>query len=375
MTAIAAFPYYPHGKIAAKYKRLPYVNEEQHGMHVRRVWIPSLSTKGLLNRVGIYLCFVFSYGVNLLALCKKHVDVVYYTSPYPLSFFSVPACIFGKLKGAVVMLDVADLWPEVVVEVGGVRSGTTRKILVQMARVTSTLCDYVTTITDTINEKTLELGLAPGKVQVVEMSIDTGFYSPNKSAKQRNAYPGKFIAEYSGILARKYDFETLIQAARILHAKTDDILILIRGDGERRKLVQELSYGLTNVVVLTEIVTPDVVVDFLNSADVLLCPLKDSMEAARGVPSKVLEYLSVGKPVICSGRGETVRLIESEQVGLVVPPENPAALAEAIHRLFRDSPARQRFSERARKLAEGEFSWQKTTEKIEALYAARRRTG
>jgi len=371
VTVIAAFPYYPHGKIAAEYKNLLYLDERRDGIDVHRVWIPALSTRGLLNRVVIYAGFVFSCAINLLAMYRKHFDVVYYVSPYPLSFFSVPACIFGRLKRAIVIIDVADLWPEVIVEVGGMSSGATGKLLIGMAKITARLSNFVTVITDAISEKMSEIGLPSEKLRVIEMSIDTNFYSPSNLKGLRDSrFTRKFIAEYSGILGRKYDFDSLIQAARILQDKTQDILVLIRGDGEQRQRVLKLSEGMDNVMVLTEIVTAQQVVEYLNWADVLLCPLKDSVEGATGVPSKVFEYLSVAKPVICSGRGETAELIESSQVGLAVPPENPKALADAIFRLYRDSHARQIFSQRARSIAEREFSWEKTASKIEDLCAS-----
>ncbi len=367
---IAAFPYYPHGQIDAKYRGLLYVNEAQNEILVRRVWIPALPTKGLLNRIVIYLSFVFSYAISLLAMYKKHFDIVYFVSPYPLSFFSLPACVFGKLKRAVVILDVHDLWPEVIVEVAGMNSKSARGILIQMARMVSTLSNYVTTITQAINEKMIEIGLPSEKLRIVSMSIDTQFYSHRKTRGPIDPrFSGKFIAEYSGVLARKYDFDTLIQAARILQDKSSDILVLVRGDGEQKERVLRSAKSVRNVVVLTKIVSSDVVVDYLNSADVLVCPLMDSEEGSRGIPSKVFEYLSVAKPVICSGRGETAELILSKGVGLAVPPGDPEALADAIFRLFRDSHARRLFSERARRLAESEFSWEGTTRKIEVLHA------
>jgi colanic acid biosynthesis glycosyl transferase WcaI len=365
---VAGFPYYPHGIVARKYRGRFLVKEKLDGIEILRVWIPSLPTTGLLRRLLIYLGFTVSYAFSLFTLLNRKLDLVYYVSPYPLSFFSMPACLFGRLKRAIVLLDVADLWPEVIVEVAGVESGLVRKILEGMARIEAFLAHFVTSITNAISENTNKLGIPREKLVVVELAVDTKFFKPKIGpAFQEKLFEDKFIAEYSGLLGRKYDFSTLIRAAKIVASRINDILFLVRGDGEQKDYVLKSAQHLNNVTVLTKLVSPEEVVDYLNVADVLLCPFKDSSEGAVGIPSKILEYLAVAKPVICSARGETETIVSIHKVGIAVPPEQPAALAEAILRLYFDRELCRSFGRNARALAESHFSLDNTATKIEAL--------
>jgi len=372
---LTAFPYYPHGRISSGHGFRLFRKERMEGMDVLRVWVPKLRTVGLLNRLLIYLGFTLSYCLTLLAAVRARLHILYYVSPYSLSFFSLPACLFGRMKAELVLLDLADLWPEVIVEVGGIRSPMLEKLLVTMARINSRLCDFITPITSSMKERTVQLELPRRKIEVVELAVDTAFFRPrDKLDISDKRFEGKFIAEYSGILSPKYDFQSLLEAAKIIGEKTDRVLFLIRGDGEYRDYIVESAEGIANVLVLTEIETLKRVVDYLNLADVLLCPFKDFREGSAIVPSKVIEYFAVAKPVICSARGETEQVITSSGSGIVVPPSDPRALAEAVLKVYSDRRSSRKMGENARRLAETCFSLGNIAIKIENLYKRNRQT-
>ena len=73
--------------------------------------------------------------------------------------------------------------------------------------------------------------------------------------------------------------------------------------------------------------------------------------------SKIFPPLACGVPVIYAGVGESAEIILNNDCGIVVPPEDPASLADAVRRLV-DAPGRRdAFSVAGRKLVEREFSW------------------
>ncbi len=367
VTIIAAYPYYPHGRVSPEYARKLFFKEHLEGLEVVRVWIPSLRTKGLLNRLMIYSAFTFSYSVGLLLLVKRHFDLVYYVSPYALSFFSMPAIIIGKLAGSKVFLDVADLWPEVILEIGAIKAPLATSIANGMARIVSVLSDLTTPITESIRQSLRELGLPGWELEIVELAIDTDYFRPMSPRFLDDRFRGKFVAEYSGIIGPKYDFACLIEAAKIIGEKNPRILILIRGDGELLSDVKKNASSLSNVLVLDRIESLDRVLDYLNVADVLLCPMKDLKETSTIVPSKVLEYFAVGKPVVCSGRGETEVVLKEYQPGIMVPPSQPEALAEAILRLHDNKRLYETSAKKARELALARYGLATLAQRIEGL--------
>jgi hypothetical protein len=367
VVAIAAYPYYPHGRVSSRYRGRLFAREHIDGLEVIRVWIPSLKTQGYFKRLLIYAAFTFSYSIGQLLLVKRRFDIVYYVSPYPLSFFSYPAIVFGGLFGSHVFLDVADLWPEVILEIGKIRTPLATVLVNVMARFASAMSDLTTPITESILERLLELGLPRGKLRVVELAIDTEYFRPQAPKVVDERLRGRFVVEYSGIVGPKYDFASLIEAAKTIGEKNREVLIVIRGDGELMPYVKRLAQSVRNVLIMDKIEHADRVLDYLNAADVLICPMRDLRETSTIVPSKVLEYLAVGKPVVCSGRGETKNLIEEYAPGIMVEPGQPEALAQAIMELHDDKRLYRSSAENARNLAVERYGLRRLARRIESL--------
>jgi hypothetical protein len=370
VVVIGAYAYYPHGRVLAKYRRRLFTREHVDGFEVIRVWIPSLRTQGYFNRLLLYAAFTFSYTMGQLLLTRRQLDLVYYVSPYALSVLSLPAIMFGRIVRSRVFLDVADLWPEVILEIGRIKTPLATIVANGMAKSVSTLSDLTTPITESIRERLLELGLPKRKLEVVELAIDTDYFEPQPPKFLDERLRGKFVAEYSGIIGPKYDFSSLIEAARIIGRKNRRILVLIRGEGEWLPYVKRSASSTDNVLVLDKVETAERVRDYLNAADVLLCPMRDLKETSTIVPSKVLEYFAVGKPVICSGRGETGIVMKEYMPGIMVPPGDPEALASAILRLEGDAQLYAVSAKNAREVATRRYCLSTLSHRIEALVDA-----
>lgn len=371
VAVIAAYPYYPHGRVSPRYGGRLFTHESLQGMETIRVWIPSLKTEGYLNRLLIYLAFTFSYSIGQIRLASHRFDIVYYVSPYPLSVFSFPAILFGRTMGSQVFLDVADLWPELILEIGGIRAPAASTILNVMTKIVATLCDYVTPTTKSILERLLELGLSRRKLQVVELAVDTEYFKPQPPRFLDDRLRGKFVAEYSGIIHPKYDFPSLIAAAKILGEKDARVLILMRGHGEWLPYVKRSTGSMKNVLVLDKLESADRVLDYLNAADVLLCPMGDLRVWRTEVPSKILEYFAVGKPVVCSGLGETEVIMREYMPGIMVRPGDPEALAGAILKLAGNREFYEASAKNARELATKRYGLSALSQRIESLAEAR----
>jgi len=371
VVVIAAYPYYPHGRVSPRYARRLFTRESVDGIEMIRVWIPSLKTEGYLNRLMIYLAFTFSYSVGQLLLGGRRQDLVYYVSPYPLSVLSFPAILFARLSGSRVFLDVADLWPELILEIGRIRTPLVATVVNVMTKLVSTLSDLATPTTESIRKRLLQLGLSKKKLEVVELAVDTDYFRPQSPKVMDQRLKGKFVAEYSGIIHPKYDFVSLIEAAKIVGQKNARILILIRGRGEWSAHIKRLTSSMQNVLVLDRLESASGVLDYLNAADVLLCPMRDLEVWRSEVPSKVLEYFAVGKPVICSGMGETETIMKEHAPGVIVRPNDPEALAEAILKLEADKHLYDASARNARELAIQRYGLATLSRRISELVQGR----
>ncbi len=90
---------------------------------------------------------------------------------------------------------------------------------------------------------------------------------------------------------------------------------------------------------------------------------------SEAMSNAILEYMSAGIPTVATDVGGTREILQDGQNGLLVPPQNPQALAEPICRLLADPALRKALGEHARRRAETEFCEKQIVQEYVQLYA------
>ncbi|MDI6847452.1 MAG: glycosyltransferase family 4 protein [Candidatus Bathyarchaeia archaeon] len=355
VTVVAAFPHYPHGKVPRQYKHKAIVSERYGAAKVFRVWIPALPHSSPFNRVILHFCFVVSSLFALPFIGK--VDVVWGANPNLFSFF--PSFVYGVVKRAPVVRNVDDLWPEVFYELGYVKSKFARKMLDFLAWLSYVVPAAITPISHGYKRWiVVKYGVSPEKVHVVEVGVDRVEPLNLNYAKR-----GRFVVMYSGVLGLGYDFDVVLQAARILR-ENRDVVFVLRGVGELapwlRGRIGEL--GLDNVILDTSFLPKEKLSALLGSADVFVLPMASMSFVDEGLPTKVFEYQAYGKPIIVVSEGEPARYIKVTKSGLIVKPNDAHGFAEAVMRLYKDEKLAAELGSNGRQYVSGNL----TTEKIGA---------
>jgi glycosyltransferase involved in cell wall biosynthesis len=166
------------------------------------------------------------------------------------------------------------------------------------------------------------------------------------------ARPGDCLVLYAGTHGISHALPHVADAAALLVG--EPVRLAFVGDGaDKPRLQRHVSELGLGSVTLAPAVPPDQVPALLAAADICLVPLRDVPLFATFIPSKMFEYLAAAKPVIGSVTGETAQILR-EAGGVVVPPEDSAALAEAIRRLAAD-PARRAVMGRRGRAYVGKF--------------------
>ena len=150
-------------------------------------------------------------------------------------------------------------------------------------------------------------------------------------------------------------------AAEVRRARPDARFVLVgRGplESELRQLTSRL--GLDGSVVLTGF--RDDALRIASAFDLFVLPSEHE-----GLPIALLEAMAIGKPVVVTRVGGNAEVVEDGVNGLVVPPENPPALAGAITLLLRDPPLRERLGEAARRRA-ADFDIRTAIRRMEEVY-------
>ena len=169
-----------------------------------------------------------------------------------------------------------------------------------------------------------------------------------------------------GIIARLSEVkgqDILIAAMKKVVGNFPDAKLLIVGEGGWQSKIEELvkSLRLTDNVRFYSIVNQTA--DMLSLFDVFAMPSRQE-----GLGLSVMEAQSCGVPVVASKVGGLVSLIDDGRTGLLVPPENPNLLAEAILLLLKNKAKAQEMGLRARDFIQKEFSAQSMVDKTFELY-------
>jgi glycosyltransferase involved in cell wall biosynthesis len=164
-------------------------------------------------------------------------------------------------------------------------------------------------------------------------------------------------------------FATLLRAAALLRDQGKPVRVLIVGDGTEREALLELVAELKlKDAVLPGRVGPDEALQAQAAIDVFSCPREDLRVTRLVTPLKPVEAMALGKPVVLSDLPALAELLGSDDAGLLVPPGDPAALAEAIAGLRDDPRRRAEMGEAGRAEVAAKRTWGRVAETYRSLY-------
>jgi glycosyltransferase involved in cell wall biosynthesis len=172
-----------------------------------------------------------------------------------------------------------------------------------------------------------------------------------------------------GRFVKQKGFDYLLRAAHVLKCRGVRVDLELVGDGEEgrglRSLAQELN--LMDRVKFRGWLPADEVPSAIGQATVLVHP---SPDVGDGVPNVIKEAMAVGTPVIGSMVAGIPELLDNGNCGMLVPPKNVTALADAIQTMLADDVLREKYAQTARKSSEQKFDlWQNGRRLASALAA------
>jgi len=358
VTVVAGVPHYPSGDVPRDYRWRPLVVECFEGIRIFRTFVPPFASKGFVRRLVLFMSFIVS-SVFPLPLVGR-VDGVFASNPQILSFF--PGFVYGMWFRCPVVLNVDDLWPESLYDLGMMNLEILRKMGEFVARVAYLLVDAITPISPSYVELIVnKYGVEARKVVVVPGGVDLSYYSD----VIERVDDGVFRVLYIGAFSPAYDFDQVLLAAKLLEG-CGDVRFVLQGGGEMapviRMRIREL--GLKNVELNEKIIPREEVARLLMNADALLLPLSGMENVEKGISSKLYEYQAAGRPIICCSSGMPGRYVSETGSGIVVKPGDQEALAEAVLYLKKNRAVAESLGAAGKRYVENNLSIEKIGSKM-----------
>ncbi len=349
---LTGFPHHPTGKIHPDYQRAfrrGFLRERVDGYDVHRTWIFPAANRGKIRRSLNYTSFMAS-ATLVGSLRMPRPDVVVATSPQLLC--AVAGHLLAKRFGTPLVMEVRDLWPESLVAVGASRhSAPLVTLLERLACEMYRRASHVVTITEAQRAAIVAEGISEARVSVIPNGVDAAFFEANGARRT----DGKFVVTYIGTLGMAHKLETLLEAAHVLR-DDDGVKFRIVGEGARREALEARAkeLRLTNVTFAGE--RPrDEVPRWIAESDACAVLLRRNEVFLTVVPSKMLEIMAAGRPILLGVEGEALALLERARAGVGIAPENAEQLAAAIRRLRNDAALAAQLGENGRAFVQREF--------------------
>jgi glycosyltransferase involved in cell wall biosynthesis len=204
------------------------------------------------------------------------------------------------------------------------------------------------------------------KIHVVHCGVDTRLFQP----RQKEPGSGPFTIVCVGALEEKKGQAYLIEACRLLRERGLDFVCHLIGQGQARAELerQVQQSGLTGLVRLAGGQPRDEVARMLGLADVVALPsIVTKSGKMEGIPVALMEPLACEVPVVSTRISGIPELVEDGVTGLLVPPQDAVALADALERLARDPELGRRMGRAGRQKVLREFDLLENTARLSQL--------
>ena len=319
------------------------------------------NSDGFLKRSGLFLKFALkSIGI---ALTEKY-DVVFATTT-PLTA-AIPGIFARWLRGKKFVFEVRDLWPELPKQMGVIKNPIVLGMLSLLEWSSYRSAHRCIGLSPGIVEGIKKRGVKEDKITLVPNGCDLSIFGQALIPwRPESVKSDDLMAVFAGTHGMANGLDSALDAAKELKVRgNNQIKIVLIGQGKLKpKLQRRAKEEKLNNVIFHDPVNKEKLSGLMASADIGLQLLSNIPAFYFGTsPNKFFDYIAASLPVLNNYPGWLARMIEEEKCGLVIPPENPIAFADALVNASSNKEQLRKMGDNARVLAETKFDRRKLAE-------------
>jgi glycosyltransferase involved in cell wall biosynthesis len=339
------------------------------GVEVHGIWRSRYRGSSTARYLLAYVGFLFSAARRLTLMhLRSRIDVVHiHNMPDFMVFAAAPV----KLMGAEVVLDIHDLMPELYAsKFGASMSHPLVRLIEFVERLSVGFADHTFVTHALARDKIIERGGKADDVSVIHNFPDPARF-PLRAAMETGKRPrGKPVQLiYHGTLAPRHGLDIAIRAVAHAHESVNVALRII-GDGDDvprlRQMISDLD-AADFIDLQVGFIPVDELLPQIIDADIGIVPILRDIGTDQMLPTKLLEYVQLGIPTICTELDTTAHFFTNDQVWFV-ESGNVDMLSETIEAVYSMGAVRRATAQRALRFFET-YSWDIDRTHLEATIA------
>ena len=321
------------------------------GIEVVIINIKQSNKHSLIYRAFTFL--LFSVISIYYALTQKFDVILCSSGPVTIGLPGIFVKIFRPKKA--VVFEVRDLWPEGAVQLGLIKNKTIIKFAYYFEKLCYNKADLIVTcskgMTDSIQSRfpatnllTIPNACDYNFFQIIDPQFSLPVWAVNKK-----------IFIYTGSLGLMDDCMQILKGIELV--KNEEIVFVFIGEGKERFTLEEYvkNKGIKNTYFLG-LIPKTAVRSWLQYASAAFVTFKNIPVLQTSSPNKMFDAFAAGVPIIQSTQGWIKALVQDENCGLSVDPQEPTEMHDAIIKMFTESETRSKMSKNCRRLAMLDFN-------------------
>ena len=355
---------------ARSYKERKFYSNE-NGIYVW--WLPVKYSNNMSYITRLFSFMRYCY-LAIIQARKIEYDIVFATST-PLTI-AIPGILLSKLKKTPFILEIRDLWPELPIAIGALRSQFSIYLAKLLEKWSYNNSDHIIGLSEDMCQNIEMNSQSRNKISNIPNGCDFDLF--NVENKKGDEFRSKYdwlgnnpLVIYTGALGKMNNVIFLVEIANHMKEINSDIRFLIIGKGKEEDTIQEYAnkFGVLNknLFFIREI-PKNYLVNIYSAASVctsLFLPLKE-MEANSA--NKFFDALAAGKPIMINYRGWQAKLIEENNIGIVVSSNNVSLAAKDLETLITDKKRLLSNGKSARELGLKLFDREKLYKSFESIF-------
>jgi glycosyltransferase involved in cell wall biosynthesis len=325
--------------------------------------LPYSNNLSFAQRVAIFLSFA---AKSVKVAMIENYDLIFATTT-PLTA-SIPGIAAKWLRRKPFVFEVRDLWPELPKAMGVIKNPVILTLMSILEWVSYHSADRLIGLSPGIVEGIISRGIDREKVATIPNGCDLDiFASEAKAWRPEDIAPTDFLAVFTGTHGLANGLDAVVDAAVELQDRGQkDIKLLLVGEGMKKTALQSRAKELS----LTNLIFHDPVdkarlSGLMSSADLGLQILANIPAFYYGTsPNKFFDYIAAGIPVLNNYPGWLAGLINEEQCGLTVEPDQPVEFANALEYALANRDKLKEMGKNAQALARREFDRARLSQKF-----------